>query len=46
MEQELLPDLLAHETVRVIEYSGRFIDIGTPESLERYANDFRMEPRS
>lgn len=45
MEQELLPELLARENVRVIEYSGRFIDIGTPESLDRYANDFRMEPR-
>ncbi len=43
MEQELLPDLLAREVVSVIEYSGRFIDIGTPESLDRYANDFRME---
>lgn len=44
MEQELLPDLLAGEAVSVIEYSGRFIDIGTPESLDRYANDFWMEP--
>ncbi|MFG0583279.1 sugar phosphate nucleotidyltransferase [Pseudomonas sp. zjy_9] len=43
MEQELLPELLAREAVSVIEYSGRFIDIGTPESLDRYANDFRME---
>jgi D-glycero-alpha-D-manno-heptose 1-phosphate guanylyltransferase len=46
MEQELLADLLARETVSVIEYCGRFIDIGTPESLERYANDFRTESRS
>lgn len=46
MEQELLPELLARESVRVIEYSGRFIDIGTPESLDRYANDFQMEPSS
>lgn len=44
MEQELLPELLAGGTVSVIEYSGRFIDIGTPESLDRYANDFWMEP--
>lgn len=43
MEQELLPELLAREPVSAIEYSGRFIDIGTPESLDRYANDFRME---
>nr|WP_024307680.1 sugar phosphate nucleotidyltransferase [Pseudomonas sp. P818] len=46
MEQELLPELLASEAVGVIEYGGRFIDIGTPESLDRYATDFRMEPRS
>nr|WP_288499610.1 sugar phosphate nucleotidyltransferase [uncultured Pseudomonas sp.] len=44
MEQVLLPDLLVREMVSVIEYSGRFIDIGTPESLDRYANEFRMEP--
>ncbi|MFV9654426.1 sugar phosphate nucleotidyltransferase [Pseudomonas sp. NY15366] len=44
MEQELLPELLASEAVGVIEYGGRFIDIGTPESLDRYATDFRMEP--
>ncbi len=44
MEQELLPELLVDEAVSVIEYSGRFIDIGTPESLDRYANDFWMEP--
>lgn len=43
MEQELLPELLARDAVNAIEYSGRFIDIGTPESLDRYANDFRME---
>lgn len=44
MEQALLPELLVRETVSVIEYSGRFIDIGTPESLDRYTNEFRMEP--
>lgn len=44
MEQELLPELLTRKPVNVIEYSGRFIDIGTPESLDRYANDFRTEP--
>ena len=44
MEQELLPELLAREAVGVIQYGGRFIDIGTPQSLDRYANDFRMEP--
>ncbi|WP_296232035.1 sugar phosphate nucleotidyltransferase [uncultured Pseudomonas sp.] len=44
MEQALLPELLVREAVSVIEYSGRFIDIGTPKSLDRYANEFRMEP--
>lgn len=46
MEHEMLPELLVRETVSVIEYNGRFIDIGTPESLDRYANDFWMEPTS
>jgi len=46
MEHELLPELLAREMVSVIEYGGRFIDIGTPESLDRYTNDFWMESSS
>ena len=44
MEHDLLPELLAREVVTVIEYAGRFIDIGTPESLDRYATDFQTEP--
>ena len=43
MEHDLLPELLAREVVGVIEYAGRFIDIGTPESLERYTHDFQTE---
>lgn len=41
MEQDLLPFLLRGEDVGVLEYSDRFIDIGTPESLGRYLNDFQ-----
>ncbi|WP_213909136.1 sugar phosphate nucleotidyltransferase [Stutzerimonas nitrititolerans] len=40
MERDLLPGLLAGKGVGVLEYTGRFIDIGTPESLCRYVNDF------
>lgn len=40
MEQDLLPGLLQGEGVEVLEYAGRFIDIGTPESLDCYINDF------
>ncbi|SDI27468.1 D-glycero-D-manno-heptose 1,7-bisphosphate phosphatase/D-glycero-alpha-D-manno-heptose 1-phosphate guanylyltransferase [Pseudomonas flavescens] len=44
MEQDLLPALLARQVVTVVEYTGRFIDIGTPQSLSRYADDYQMEP--
>lgn len=40
MEQDLLPGLLHGKGIAVLEYSDRFIDIGTPESLDRYLNDF------
>ncbi|WP_153787287.1 sugar phosphate nucleotidyltransferase [Pseudomonas sp. EMN2] len=40
MEHDLLPGLLQRETVSVVDYSGRFIDIGTPESLARYTDEF------
>lgn len=40
MEQDLLPGLLRGKGMAVLEYSDRFIDIGTPESLDRYLNDF------
>ncbi|WP_110991870.1 sugar phosphate nucleotidyltransferase [Pseudomonas sichuanensis] len=40
MEHDLLPGLLQREAVSVVDYSGRFIDIGTPESLARYTDEF------
>lgn len=40
MEHDLLPELLQREAVSVVDYSGRFIDIGTPESLARYSHEF------
>ena len=40
MEHDLLPELLQREAVTVVDYSGRFIDIGTPESLARYTHEF------
>ncbi|MNG68186.1 D-glycero-alpha-D-manno-heptose 1-phosphate guanylyltransferase [compost metagenome] len=40
MEHDLLPELLHREAVTVVDYSGRFIDIGTPESLARYTQEF------
>ncbi|MCE1115807.1 MULTISPECIES: sugar phosphate nucleotidyltransferase [Pseudomonas] len=40
MEHDLLPELLQREAVCVVDYSGRFIDIGTPESLARYTHEF------
>lgn len=40
MERELLADLLQRDSVHITPYSGRFIDIGTPESLQRYCNQF------
>lgn len=44
LEQELLPELLAQTPVAVVEYAGPFIDIGTPESLDRYATTFQTVP--
>ncbi|WP_060481431.1 sugar phosphate nucleotidyltransferase [Pseudomonas sp. NBRC 111119] len=43
MEQELLPELLQREAMAVVGYSGRFIDIGTPDSLARYTQDFVLD---
>ncbi|RMI00200.1 sugar phosphate nucleotidyltransferase [Stutzerimonas nitrititolerans] len=39
MEQDLLPALVLGEGVAVLEYTDRFIDIGTPESFEHYLNN-------
>lgn len=44
LEQALLPRLLARAPVAVVEYAGPFIDIGTPESLDRYTNVFQTVP--
>ena len=43
MEQVLLPALLRQASIRVLAYGGQFIDIGTPESLEQYMNEFGMD---
>lgn len=43
LEQELLPELLRRKKIKVVEYSGRFIDIGTPEALERYIEEFQVK---
>lgn len=37
LERELLPTLLKSSQVSVAEYTGRFVDIGTPESLAEFA---------
>ena len=39
LETDLLPPLLSHTPVSVVKYTGRFIDIGTPESLALYAQN-------
>lgn len=36
LETDFLPDLLGKETIKGVEYDGRIIDIGTPESFERF----------
>lgn len=43
LERDLLPQLLGQRPVRVVPYSGRFADIGTPESLEHFRNEFAMD---
>lgn len=43
MESDLLPYLLQHGGVHAREYAGPFIDIGTPDSLIRYASDFPID---
>ncbi|MBD9484378.1 NTP transferase domain-containing protein [Pseudomonas sp. PDM14] len=43
LERDLIPELLERQPVVVIDYAGRFIDIGTPESLARYVNDFQAD---
>lgn len=41
LETDLLPPLLSHTPVSVVKYTGRFIDIGTPESLALYAQNYQ-----
>jgi NDP-sugar pyrophosphorylase family protein len=41
MEQEILPSLIARQSLRVGEYSGPFIDIGTPDSLSAFKSGFQ-----
>lgn len=43
LERDLLPALLQREGMSVCEYAGRFIDIGTPESLAHYFAEFQMD---
>lgn len=43
MEDDLLPALLHRETMQALAYHGRFIDIGTPDSLARYTHDYAAD---
>lgn len=40
MEHDLLPRLIARRSLLVCEYSGAFVDIGTPDSLDAFKSDF------
>ncbi len=40
MEHDLLPGLIARHNLFVCEYSGAFVDIGTPDSLDTFKSDF------
>jgi D-glycero-alpha-D-manno-heptose 1-phosphate guanylyltransferase len=39
MEHDLLPGLIARHSLFVCEYSGAFVDIGTPDSLDAFKSD-------
>ena len=41
MEQDILPQLIARQSLKVGEYSGPFIDIGTPDSLSAFKSGFQ-----
>jgi D-glycero-alpha-D-manno-heptose 1-phosphate guanylyltransferase len=41
MEQDLLPSLIRQRRLYVCEYSGAFVDIGTPDSLDEFKSDSR-----
>lgn len=40
MEHDLLPALIAQRSLFVCEYSGAFMDIDTPDSLDAFKSDF------
>lgn len=40
LERDLLPAVLATVPIKTHVYAGPFIDIGTPEALQRYLTDF------
>lgn len=39
MEQDLLPSLIRQHRLYVRQYSGAFVDIGTPDSLDAFKSD-------
>lgn len=41
MEQDLLPSLIRQHRLYVRQYSGAFVDIGTPDSLDAFKSDLR-----
>ena len=41
MEQDLLPSLIRQHRLYVRQYSGAFVDIGTPDSLDAFRSDLR-----
>lgn len=43
LERDLLPGLVQHQRIDVLEYAGHFIDIGTPESFARYSAEFETD---
>lgn len=46
MEQELVPYLISKARVTVVPYHGRFIDIGTPDSLSTFVADYQTDTLS
>ena len=41
MEQDLLPSLIRQQRLYLRQYSGAFVDIGTPDSLDAFRSDLR-----
>lgn len=44
MERDILPQLIVRQLMQVGEYSGPFIDIGTPDSLSAFKSGFQEVP--